>query len=52
MVESIDGGDPTIIKSGDGLAEIPPDVEDVAVGDSLRFRPFDVSRFAPNSVQI
>jgi molybdopterin molybdotransferase len=64
-IENSPGKVPTIVKSGhggsaclkqladaDGLAEIESNVGDAAVGDSLRFRPFDVCRFAPNSIHI
>jgi molybdopterin molybdotransferase len=65
IIENSPGKEPIIVKSGhggsaclkqlidaDGLAEIESHVGNVAVGDSLRFRPFDVSGFAPNSIHI
>jgi molybdopterin molybdotransferase len=65
IIENSPGKEPIIVKSGhggsaclkqladaDGLARIESDAGDVLVGDGLRFRPFDGSRFAPNSIHI
>jgi molybdopterin molybdotransferase len=65
VIEHSPGEEPIIVKSGhwgsaclkqlaeaDGLAEIDSNVGDIAVGDRLRFRPFDASRSARNSIHV